>query len=149
MSAFWIAIASLHQFATNARNPAGFGIVEFSVRRQLRLWRRSSWNRAAGESLHIPTFATAAGPYLSATAIKGALRTGMLFAHWRDGMLQDVLARVRGERVPRRPAEIVEEQALGPPGSNCMCFVSAGASAPIKTLGDEPGMESPVSPRFA
>ena len=65
------------------------------------------WNRAAGESLHIPTFATgAAGPYLPATAIKGSLRTGMLFAHWRDGMLQDALARVRGERVPRRPAEM-------------------------------------------
>ena len=75
------------------------------------------WNRAAGESLHIPTFATgAAGPYLPATAIKGALRTGMVFAHWRDGMLQDALARVKGERVPRRPAEIVEEQALGPAG---------------------------------
>jgi CRISPR-associated protein Csm5 len=92
------------------------------------------WNRAAGESLHIPTFATgAAGPYLPATAIKGALRTGMLFAHWRDGMLQEVLARVKGERVPRRPAEIVEELALGPPGSNRMRFVSAGDSAPIAT----------------
>jgi hypothetical protein len=96
------------------------------------------WNRAAGESLHIPTFATgAAGPYLPAAAIKGALRTGMLFAHWRDGMLQDVLARVKSERTqrvpPRRPAEIVEEQALGPPGSNRIRFVSAGDSAPIAT----------------
>ena len=90
------------------------------------------WNRAAGESLHIPTFATgAAGPYLPGTAIKGALRTGMVFAHWRDGMLQDALARVKSERVPRRPAEIVEEQALGLTGSNRMRFVSAGDSAPI------------------
>ena len=90
------------------------------------------WNRAAGESLHIPTFATgASGPYLPATAIKGALRTGMVFAHWRDGMLQDALARVKSERVPRRPAEIVEEQALGPTGSNRMRFVGAGDSAPI------------------
>jgi CRISPR-associated protein Csm5 len=90
------------------------------------------WNRAMGESLHIPTFASGpAGPYLPATAIKGALRTGMLFAHWRDGMLQDVLGRVQGERVARRPAEIVEDQALGPPGSNRMRFVSAGDSVPI------------------
>ncbi|MGA2269917.1 MAG: type III-A CRISPR-associated RAMP protein Csm5 [Bryobacteraceae bacterium] len=90
------------------------------------------WNRATGESLHIPTFATgASGPYLPGAAIKGALRTGMVFAHWRDGMLQDVLARVKGERAPRRPAEIVEEQALGPPGSNRMRFVGAGDSAPI------------------
>ena len=90
------------------------------------------WNRATGESLHIPTFAAgAAGPYLPGTAIKGALRTGMLFAHWREGMLQDVLRRVQGERVPRRPAESVEDQALGPAGSNRMRFVSAGDSTPI------------------
>ena len=67
------------------------------------------WNRATGESLHIPTFACgASGPYLPGAAIKGALRTGMLFAHWREGMLQEVLKRVQGERMPRRPAEIVE-----------------------------------------
>jgi len=92
------------------------------------------WNRAAGDSLHIPTFAAgASGPYLPGTAIKGALRTGMVFAHWRDGMLQDVLSRVKGERMPRRPAEIVEEQALGPAGSNRMRFVSAGDSTPVAT----------------
>ena len=35
------------------------------------------WNRAAGDSLHIPTFAAgASGPYLPGAAIKGALRTG-------------------------------------------------------------------------
>ena len=93
------------------------------------------WNRAMGESLHIPTFsAGAAGPYIPGTAIKGALRTGMVFAHWRDGMLQDVRARVEsGERIPRRPAEIVEEMALGPAGSNRMRFVGAGDSTPIAT----------------
>src|SRR2546425_11332710 len=64
------------------------------------------WNRAMGDSLHIPTFAAgASGPYLPAAAIKGAMRTGMVFAHWREGMLQDVLERVKGERLPRRPAE--------------------------------------------
>ena len=74
------------------------------------------WNRAPGDSLHIPTFAAgASGPYLPATAIKGALRTGMVFANWRDGMLQDVLGRVKGERLPREPAESVEDQALGRP----------------------------------
>ena len=92
------------------------------------------WNRAVGDSLLIPTFASgAAGPYLPATALKGALRTGMLFAHWRDGMLQEVLQRVKGERLPRRPAEIVEDHALGSPGSNRMRFVSAGDSATVST----------------
>jgi CRISPR-associated protein Csm5 len=90
------------------------------------------WNRASGESLHIPTFAaSASGPYLPATAMKGALRTGMLFANWRDGMLQEVLERVKGERMPRRPAEVVEDHALGSAGSNRMRYVSAGDSRTV------------------
>ncbi|PWU08008.1 MAG: type III-A CRISPR-associated RAMP protein Csm5 [Terriglobia bacterium] len=90
------------------------------------------WNRAVGESLHIPTFASgASGPYLPGAAIKGALRTGMLFAHWREGMLQNLLQRVKGEYVPRRPAEIVEEQALGPAGSSRLRFIGAGDSKTV------------------
>ncbi len=92
------------------------------------------WNRATGESLHIPTFASgASGPYLPAAAIKGALRTGMLFANWRDGMLKSTLERFSGERPPRRPAENVEEQALGPAGANRMRYLSVGDSAPLPT----------------
>ncbi len=92
------------------------------------------WNRAMGESLHIPTFAAgASGPYLPAAALKGALRTGMVFANWRDGMLQDVLARVKGERVPRRPAEIVEDTALGSGGANKMRLLSVGDSGTVAT----------------
>jgi CRISPR-associated protein Csm5 len=90
------------------------------------------WNRATGESLHIPTFSCgASGPYLPGTAIKGALRTGMLFANWRDGMLQETLGRVNGERVPRRPAEAVEEQALGLAGVSRMRFVGVGDSGTV------------------
>ncbi len=90
------------------------------------------WNRASGESLHIPTFASgASGPYMPGTAIKGALRTGMVFANWRDGMLQDVLGRVKGERLPRRPAESVEEQAVGSAGVSRMRFLSVGDSSVI------------------
>jgi len=92
------------------------------------------WNRAVGDSLHIPTFAAgASGPYLPAAALKGALRTGMVFANWRDGMLQDVAGRVKGERVPRRPSESVEEQALGPAGTSKMRFIGAGDSATVAT----------------
>jgi CRISPR-associated protein Csm5 len=92
------------------------------------------WNRAMGDSLHIPTFSSgASGPYLPGSALKGALRTGMVFSHWRDGMLQDVLGRVKGERMPRKPAESVEEQSLGPAGSNKMRYVGAGDSATVST----------------
>jgi CRISPR-associated protein Csm5 len=56
----------------------------------------SYWNRAGGESLHIPTFACgASGPYLPGSAIKGALRTGMVFSQWRDGMRSAPLAATR------------------------------------------------------
>jgi CRISPR-associated protein Csm5 len=92
------------------------------------------WNRAMGESLHIPTFATgASGPYLPGTALKGALRTGMVFANWRDGMLQDVAGRTKGDRPPRRPAESIEEQALGSAGGNKMRYIGAGDSATVAT----------------
>jgi len=87
------------------------------------------WNRAGGDSLHIPTFAAgASGAYLPGTAIKGALRTGMVFANWREGMLQDVLGRVKGERLPRRPAESVEEQAVGSASTSKMRLLSVGDS---------------------
>jgi CRISPR-associated protein Csm5 len=94
------------------------------------------WNRASGDSLHIPTFAAgASGPYLPGAALKGALRTGMLFANWRNGMLRDVAARFQGDRAPRRPAEVAEEQALGTGGSSRMRLVSAGDSAPVPVTG--------------
>ncbi len=87
------------------------------------------WNRAVGDSLHIPTFAAgASGPYIPGSAIKGALRTGMVFANWREGMLPDLLGRVKSERLPRHPAESAEEQALGFAGADRMRFVGAGDS---------------------
>lgn len=90
------------------------------------------WNRAQGDSLHIPTFsAGASGPYLPGTAIKGALRTGMVFSNWRDGMLQDVLGRVKGDRPPRKPADAIEEQALGQAGVSRMRFLGVGDSETV------------------
>ena len=92
------------------------------------------WNRAMGDSLHIPTFAAgASGPYLPGAAIKGGLRTGMVFANWRDGMLQEVAARVKGEWVPRCPAETIEDQALGLAGASKMRYLSAGDSSTVAT----------------
>jgi len=94
------------------------------------------WNRASGESLHIPTFCTgASGPYLPGTAIKGALRTGMVSANWKSGMLNDVAARTQGERVPRRLAEAPEEQALGSAGASRMRLVNVADSAPVSHAG--------------
>lgn len=90
------------------------------------------WNRAMGDSLHIPLFASGpSGAYLPGTVIKGALRTGMVFSNWRDGMLQAVRSRVQGDRPVRNPALMVEEQALGSAGVSRMRLVSAGDSAVV------------------
>jgi len=89
------------------------------------------WSRASGETLHIPTFFSGpAGPYLPGSALKGALRTGMLFSRWHSS--KPNLERLQGgERLPRHPGEEAEEQALGPGGSNFMRAVSIADSAPI------------------
>jgi CRISPR-associated protein Csm5 len=90
------------------------------------------WNRASGEPLNIPTFAaSASGPYLPGAAIKGALRTGLFFAAAREGTLRDINSRMQGERLPRRPAEQAEDQALGAAGYSRTRLISTGDSAPI------------------
>jgi len=84
------------------------------------------------ENLQIPTFA--AGPqgrYLPGSALRGALRTGLVFAGLKDGSLDKVAALFQGERPPRRPAESLEEQALGAGGGNRMRVVQASDSEPI------------------
>src|SRR5207249_11895157 len=91
------------------------------------------WDRASRESLNIPTFACgASGPYLPGAAIKGALRTGMLFANVKPGMLRDVAQMFQGDRPPRRPAEGAEAQALGTPGHSRMRAIAVGDSGPVK-----------------
>ncbi|HLY20012.1 MAG TPA: type III-A CRISPR-associated RAMP protein Csm5 [Bryobacteraceae bacterium] len=94
------------------------------------------WNRASGDSLHIPTFSTgASGPYLPGAAIKGALRTGMVFANWKSSMLNDVAARAQGDRLPRRLSENTEEQAVGNAGASRMRLIGVGDSAPVSNAG--------------
>ena len=89
------------------------------------------WNRASGDSLHIPTFAAgASGPYLPGAALKGSLRTGMVFDNAKPAALGDVASRI-GDRMLRRPAEGPEEQAIGGPGTSRMRLVSVADSAPV------------------
>jgi CRISPR-associated protein Csm5 len=95
------------------------------------------WERARAETLHIPTFAAGPqGPYLPASALRGALRTGMLFAGLKDGSLDRVAALFQSERPPRRPAESLEERVLGSGGASRMRFLQASDSgpAPVSSL---------------
>lgn len=90
------------------------------------------WNRAPRESLFIPTFASStAGPYLPGSAVKGALRTAMLFANLKDGLLADLAQKFQGDRPPRRPAEGPEHDVLGASGRNRMRAISTGDSSPV------------------
>jgi CRISPR-associated protein Csm5 len=90
------------------------------------------WERARTEHLHIPTFASShAGPYLPGSALKGALRTGMVFAGLKEGSLEKLAAQFQTDRPPRRPAEDLEERVLGSGGSNRMRRVQISDSDPV------------------
>jgi len=90
------------------------------------------WERARGESLHIPTFVTGhAGPYLPGSALKGALRSGMLFAHWKGGALEG-LDPLPGERISKPDGTTgAEARALGEPGLSLMRAFGASDSEPV------------------
>ena len=86
------------------------------------------WERSSGETLHIPTFFSGpAGPYLPGSALKGALRTGMLFSRWHSAAAP-ALEELLSDRSGRHPGEDAEEQALGSGGSNFMRAVSISDS---------------------
>jgi CRISPR-associated protein Csm5 len=85
------------------------------------------WERTHAEHLFIPTFATGPkGPYLPGTAIKGALRTGVVHGRMTERTLNDLAARLNTEgRLPRNPANTLEGSAIGSGGADAMRFISA------------------------
>jgi CRISPR-associated protein Csm5 len=90
------------------------------------------WERAHPENLFIPTFAALSkGPYIPATALKGALRTGAVFERWNEGTFKNLAERMAEERPPRNPATKAEDAALGGSSNNKMRRFSAGDSAEI------------------
>jgi CRISPR-associated protein Csm5 len=94
------------------------------------------WERAQAQNLFIPTFATSvSGPYLPATAIKGALRTGVVFDRWSENTMRDLAARMEEDRPPRNPAAKAEDAVLGGSGNNRMRRVGAADSNPITHAG--------------
>jgi CRISPR-associated protein Csm5 len=70
------------------------------------------WNSAPPEALFIPTFAANhRGPYLPGSALKGALRSGLVFSRWTPAVIDRVAAAMEGDRVPRRAGESAEGSA--------------------------------------
>ena len=80
------------------------------------------WEKARAEHLFIPTFSTGPkGPYLPGTAIKGALRTGVVHGRLSERALADLAAQATSEgRLPRNPANSVEASAVGNGGADSM-----------------------------
>src|SRR5450631_2374511 len=55
------------------------------------------WERARGESLFIPTFHSGySGPFLPGSALKGALRTGLVYSRMTPGAIKDMASHVDG-----------------------------------------------------
>jgi CRISPR-associated protein Csm5 len=87
------------------------------------------WNSAPVDNLSIPSFAaTEAGPFLPGAALKGALRTAFVFANLKESALRDVATKTSGERLPRRPAEQIEQQTVGSGGSDRLRVISIADS---------------------
>jgi CRISPR-associated protein Csm5 len=89
------------------------------------------WEKARAEHLFIPLFASGQrGPYVPGSALKGALRTGLLFQRWSPELFKDLAERLRDERPPRHPGEAADERLLGSPANSRMKAVSAADSKP-------------------
>jgi CRISPR-associated protein Csm5 len=89
-------------------------------------------NSAPPESLAIPTFASVeAGPFLPGAALKGALRTALIFSRVKPEAAGELAAKLKGERLPRRPAEQFERQGAGEGGSDRMRAIQIGDSSPV------------------
>jgi CRISPR-associated protein Csm5 len=70
------------------------------------------WNNAPPESLFIPTFAANyRGAYLPGSALKGALRGGLVYSRWTPAVLERAAAAMEGDRLPRRVGESAEGSA--------------------------------------
>lgn len=86
------------------------------------------WNAASSEFLFIPTFAANyRGAYLPASALKGALRTGLVFSRWSAGTIERVAAAMEGDRAPRRAGEAAEANS----GASQVKVLAAADSEPV------------------
>ena len=87
------------------------------------------WAQTRAEHLFIPTFCSgASGPYLPASALRGALRTALTASRWTAGTIKDIADRMQ-ERPMRRPGEAAESAALG--GGDPMRLFGVADSAPF------------------
>src|SRR5437016_681217 len=72
------------------------------------------WERARAESLFIPTFSTGpSGPYVPGTAIKGALRTGVVHGRFARQILQQLVDHTKSEGRRSEERRVGKEWSAG------------------------------------
>jgi len=90
------------------------------------------WNRMPVDHLFIPEFTTnATGPYLPASALKGALRTAFLASRWQAKHMEGLAAKFEEGTLRRTAAEDLERQSLGNPGHDLMRAVAVADSGAV------------------
>jgi len=89
------------------------------------------WNRLRAEQLHIPTFASSLeGPYLPASALRGALRTTVLASRATEKSLKPLADSMQADRGFRDAGSAWEHQFLGRPSADLLrAFSIADSSA--------------------
>lgn len=90
----------------------------------------AAWDQTAAEHLFIPLFAaSAAGPYVPGSALKGALRTAVLAGGYTPAMVASLLEVMGGERKPRQLGPAAEAIALR--GTAALKGLAIGDSKPF------------------
>jgi CRISPR-associated protein Csm5 len=88
----------------------------------------TAWTSAPPESLFIPTFAADhRGAYLPGSALKGALRTSIVFSRWTPNTIDRIAESMPTDRAPRRLAEAAEVNS----GASQVKIISVADSQPI------------------
>lgn len=86
------------------------------------------WNGTPSEALFIPTFASGyRGAYLPASALKGAIRTGLVHSRWNQATMDRLASSLEGDRLPRRVSEGTETTA----GASQVKVISVSDSEPV------------------
>jgi CRISPR-associated protein Csm5 len=86
------------------------------------------WEKTSAEHLFIPTFTSNhEGAYLPGSALKGALRTGLVFTRWSAATLEKLASSVTGDRPPRRLSDAPEANA----GATQSRLLGAADSSPM------------------
>lgn len=86
------------------------------------------WEKATADNLFIPTFAAHyGGAYIPGSALKGALRTGLVFTRWSAATIEKLAASLVGDRLPRRLSEAPETSA----GATQTRIIAAADSTPV------------------